>query len=145
MLLPFCRGSSSLKLVHIRQSGLDLRHYHVGSYAMDPGVIGLHTRYQVHDIRQLGVQFFNFAMWLFGPQGVPSVEALAFGDFMNGVTYSGLSLDHNFVILRNSTFTLPPFRLLDLMTEDGMDFVDRHRQILEACPTEQVLRPYLPK
>ncbi|POR37579.1 Uncharacterized protein TPAR_02215 [Tolypocladium paradoxum] len=143
ILLPFGSKSSSLRLVHIRQSGLDLTHDHAESYAMDP--VARQSRYRVYDLGQLTESFYSFATWLFGPQGIPSVEALAFGDFAYGFPYNGMWPGHNFVLLRGSWPPIPPhFRFLELKNEDARNFANRHRRVLEACPTEQLIRPYRP-
>ncbi|KND87348.1 hypothetical protein TOPH_07960 [Tolypocladium ophioglossoides CBS 100239] len=79
-------------------SGLDRTHTHVESDAMDPAARRSRSRCEVSVIGQLRDHFFNFAMGLFGPQGIPSVEALAFGDFAYGFAYNGLWLGLNFVL-----------------------------------------------
>ncbi|PNY25514.1 AAA family ATPase [Tolypocladium capitatum] len=145
LLLPFCSESSSLELVHIRQSGRDLMYHGVGSYAMDPDTRRRHGRIQVSAVSDLRDDFLYFAMWLFGPHGIASVKALAFGDFACGFLYNRQWPGHNFVMLRNDcALPKPPFSFLNLTSEHGRDFVDRHRRVLEACPTDQLIRPYRP-
>ncbi|KAI1288702.1 hypothetical protein F5Y03DRAFT_379384 [Xylaria venustula] len=68
ILEPF-RTKQSLNLLHIRQSRETMRRY--GSWGLD----------QADALRGLRIRFRRFLEWAFGPNGLPSLQVVAFGHF----------------------------------------------------------------
>ncbi|KAL2866487.1 uncharacterized protein BJX67DRAFT_354930 [Aspergillus lucknowensis] len=72
LLLPFT-NKNTLKLLHIRQAGGYTDQY--DSWGIDPS----------DDVHPRASQdLVDFGNWVFGPNGIPSLKGLAFGDFSYG-------------------------------------------------------------
>ncbi|KAJ0415419.1 hypothetical protein BJY00DRAFT_265636 [Aspergillus carlsbadensis] len=109
LLSPF-RSKSTLQLVHIRQAG---------GYSDQYGSWGVYS----HDATHVaGPGLVEVGNWLFGPDGIPSVKGLAFGDFSYGNRHSR---DRYLTMIE---LTNPP---LDV----------RFAEALAACPQDELNAP----
>jgi len=95
-------------------------------------------------------EFREFANWAFGPNGLPTLKLLAFGDF----SYKGRFDDHNKLLCRhiqsirdleNDTSQqgedelILRFRPVRGNDRELCDLIDRNAEFLEACPTEVIM------
>ncbi|KAG8405735.1 hypothetical protein J3458_021673 [Metarhizium acridum] len=162
LLLPF-KSKTSLKVLHIRQSGSDLKHYaswavegqdrtsRQGSVAShdsmeslpwtDSSVTSLPTEMEDATVRheawlrhRMRNEFCRFAEWVFGPYGISSLRIMAFGDF----AYGGRSITNNFLFGRNTEGN-SHFRLLSEYEPEWKNIRDEYRHALGACPVEALL------
>jgi hypothetical protein len=154
--LPFTT-KSSLKLLHIRQSSLDLRY--VKSLALRTPETGAETSNEQNGTDQLSAagtmsenanhgahprptdlsrllrsEFLSFAEWVFGAQGIRSLDVIIHGDFSHG-NYKG---QNNLMLLRNGDGETG-FNLLAASDRRWRDVLHRHRDVLEACPADSLL------
>ena len=81
---------------------------------------------------------YDFIQWAFGPQGLPRLQVLAFGDF----SVEGCNNDDMMIFGRRSTpDTCYPFERIDWPMEpesqsfDHFDGISRPFEFLEACPS----------
>ncbi|KAI8670234.1 hypothetical protein NCS55_00768700 [Fusarium keratoplasticum] len=79
-------------------------------------------------------QFYRFAEWAFGPQGLVTLEAIAYGGFAQG----GRVGRHSFVLCRTMGDE-SGFRLLNQDGPGWKALMDRYCNALEACPDEPPL------
>ncbi|KID73422.1 ATPase family AAA domain-containing protein 3C [Metarhizium brunneum] len=162
LLLPF-KSKTSLKVLHIRQSGSDLKHYaswavegqdrtsRQGSVAShnsmesvpwtDSSVTSLPTEMEDATVRheawlrhRMRNEFCRFAEWVFGPYGISSLQIMAFGDF----AYGGRSITNNFHFGRNTEGN-SHFRLLSEYEPEWKNIRDEYLNALGACPVEPLL------
>jgi hypothetical protein len=87
---------------------------------------------QVELLANVQTEFRMFAEWVFGPQGVSSLQFLAFGDFVCG--------KHN-LILRRSGDEEVNFRVLEPRSMEESRVVDEYQDVLEACPITTLFTP----
>ncbi|KAI5456731.1 hypothetical protein BGZ63DRAFT_428841 [Mariannaea sp. PMI_226] len=164
VLRPFA-DKTCLQLLHIRQSGECIGRF--GSWAFDTNLAdidtddyanlppGKHATQSDGSIRwvtlpslddfvveRITTEVFNdFASWVFGPNGIKSLQLLVYGDF----SCHGRYLDDMFMLQRRRAGRdgQTPFEWYDGKTEripDIEELLDRHPGFLEACPTDTLLR-----
>jgi hypothetical protein len=152
ILLPFT-SKTSLKAIHIRQTMSDISNF--GSWAFVEVLAPLISRANSDassdsdlttytegpdlgpdwdmDFTQrepeLRNDFRHFAEWAFGPDGIPSLDIIAFGDF----AYGGRENGHNVLLGRNTSGT-SNFRMLDAKTGEWKDALDKYHVAMGACP-----------
>ncbi|KAM5357024.1 hypothetical protein ACJZ2D_016690 [Fusarium nematophilum] len=175
ILLPFT-SKASLKVLHIRQSGLDLKQYASWAINNHPASATSGTRSDTSsesgeslpwtdsglttptsatkDVTfgpnavevaagknggwrgpTLRHEFRQFAEWVFGPQGIASLDIVAFGDFAHG----GRVTRNNLLLCRDADGT-SNFRLLDEYGREWKEVRDKYRTAMEACPVEPLFR-----
>ncbi|KAF5698704.1 AAA family ATPase [Fusarium mundagurra] len=175
ILLPFT-SKASLKVLHIRQSALDLKQCASWAINEDAALVTLSTRsdtssesgeslpwtdsgpttptgatqdvpfgpnaVEVADGNNGGClwpplqpEFRQFLEWIFGPQGIASLDIVAFGDFAHGGRESTYNL-----LLSRSTDATSNFRVLDKYRRECEEVRDKYRDALEACPVEPLFR-----
>ncbi|PNP60807.1 hypothetical protein FNYG_14427 [Fusarium nygamai] len=76
-------------------------------------------------------KFRQFLEWVFGPQGIASLDIVAFGDFAHGGRESTYNL-----LLSRSTNATSNFRLLDRYGRDWEEVRYKYGDAMEACPVE---------
>ncbi|KAF4501071.1 AAA family ATPase [Fusarium agapanthi] len=175
ILLPFT-SKASLKVLHIRQSALDLKQcdswaidedaalaswntrsdtssetgeFHSWTYsgpaattgATEDVTFGRHAIKVATDNNEgclgppLQHEFRQFAEWVFGPQGIASLDIVAFGDF----AYGGREAMYD-LLLSRSTDATSNFRILDRYGRDWEEVPYKYRDAMEACPVEPLFR-----
>lgn len=98
---------------------------------MDPEIEGANSL-------PLRPEFRQFLEWVFGPNGVPTVQFIAYGDFSYGGR-RGRRGGRNLILRRGSDGTAAIQVRLSL--ESLWDDVPhQYRNLLEACPLEPLLR-----
>ncbi|KAM0427191.1 hypothetical protein ACHAPT_007618 [Fusarium lateritium] len=140
----------SLKLIHIRQTGRDLKVF--GNLAVDRGSRLVDTyernnRDKDYDLAyfidgprinmtdpsiKLQDTFRSLTEWAFGPEGPPLLEAIAYGDF----AHDGRANRENLVLCPSAD----GFRIVPKDGYERMCIVDKYRSVLEACPTKPLLK-----
>lgn len=90
-------------------------------------------------------QLRRLAEWAFGPDGIPSLKAIACGDYAYGGRPS--NFEHVDVILcRPEAGSEEGFRILDRFDdksrEEREEIIDAYRDFLEACPVDPLLVGY---
>ncbi|KAI8711451.1 hypothetical protein NCS52_01408500 [Fusarium sp. LHS14.1] len=156
LLLPF-RSKTSLKAIHIRQTMSDIDNF--GSWAFIEASAPLISRADsdassdsdltTHtedsdpgpdwdlDFTQrepeLRNEFRHFAEWAFGPDGISSLDIIAFGDFAYGSRTKGRN-----VFLERNTIGTSNFRILDGQAGKWKDTLDKYQVAMEACPVEHL-------
>lgn len=84
---------------------------------------------------RLQPEFRQFLEWVFGPQGIASLDIVAFGDFAHG------GRDHsNNLLLCRSTNAMGNFRFLNRYEQDWAEVRYTYRDAMEACPVEPLFR-----
>jgi hypothetical protein len=134
ILAPFT--TQTLKVLHIRKSSVDMEEDDLGADP-DPDIMTL-------------AEFWEFANWAFGPDGLPTLKLLAFGDF----SYKGRFHVHNKLLCRhtrsirdleNNTSQqgedelILRFRPVRRNDRELWDLIDRNAEFLEACPTAVIV------
>lgn len=102
-----------------------------------------------NEMSRLPPKLRKFAHWAFGPDGLPTLEVLAFGDF----SHDGRFRNHNHLFCRHTrsirtlendtsqqgegerVLTFCPIR--GNYREWGL--IDRNKEFLEACPTNSII------
>ena len=103
--------------------------------------------FDMYKMSRLPPKLREFATWAFGPDGLPTLEVLAFGDF----SYDGQFEFHNKLFCRHTG----PIRNLENDTRNRelvrkfrpvrgndrelWDLIDRNKEFLEACPTNAII------
>ncbi len=93
----------------------------------------------------------EFASWVFGNEGIPSLQVLAYGDF----SFGGRFENHSFIFCRGEwelegepkengeggdiRFRTLPFRLLRDGDAEMKELVSENRDFLTTCPTDTIL------
>ncbi|KAK0666810.1 hypothetical protein QBC41DRAFT_325147 [Cercophora samala] len=155
LLTPFTYASRRLKLLHLRQTGSNVRKYDSWAFkeTLRPPPPGLGRRrvnpdnpknYDARDLvaltpaevqSMLEDDFARFLDWTFGPNGILSLQAVAFGDFANG-HMSGKYL-HNIFACRSSDEPYG-YRVFDCRDKghknEWRDVADEYADFLESCP-----------
>lgn len=137
----------TLQILHLRRSGPDFAHYADWSqYFKDNSPHERESRRKDdgtssdHGLSEFGDDFEDFAQWVFGPNGIPSLRLLAFGDF----SYRGRFVEYNHLLCRKSHSQAGhhrPRRYFRTITDDDnelWDLFDKHHDALEACPTDSL-------
>ncbi|KAK0744635.1 hypothetical protein B0T21DRAFT_389915 [Apiosordaria backusii] len=142
MLEP-CTSKSTLKLLHLRQTGSDFkcRGSRAMTYPRGQYMYGyshcrehIYTVFPPHDLEgMLLPAFASFLDWAFGPTGIISLEVVAFGDFAHG--RNGWAL-HNLFVCRSSLDK--KYRVFDARDRanehEWIDTRHKYRNFLESCP-----------
>ena len=123
----------TLKLLHIRRSGEEIPSFfqeNIGVWSTNgiPGTIRPEDHLELED-RDYGL--LEFARWAFGPQGLPKLRILAFGDFCYGGRYQ----ETNVFLRRQGLYPPNGFSLTsreDVINSSG---VDGPFDFLSACPS----------
>ncbi|CAI4212662.1 unnamed protein product [Parascedosporium putredinis] len=161
VLKPFAE-KTCLRILHARQSGADIKRrvswvfdtkkadaaYFAGQPPgkhVLPGAdpfcwASLPGRNNAVTVRVLTRDFLNFATWVFGPNGISSLEILAYGDF----SCHGRYLANSFMLRRKKPTEdgQMPWKWHDPERERHFEIEDllhRHAGFLEACPTDTLL------
>ena len=82
-------------------------------------------------------EFHNLVSWALGPDGIHSLQVIAFGDF----SCRGRFSSHNLVLHRTDSPVAEgklPCRLLDPRLDREGSLYDDIREFLEACPSESL-------
>ncbi len=82
-----------------------------------------------HALSSFGPEFRQFAKWIFGPDGVASVQIIAFGDFSHG------KRRWPNIVLRRNTAGPMKFQSLSLYLRETDEAVRDYYEVLEVCPT----------
>ena len=159
MLMPFV-SKTSLKMLHIRQSGSDLEHYgswaikqasdttikslsDCGNFSSATDSVATNSINEMEETplasdlsgtvnkHRLRDEFRRFAEWVFGPQGIASLHIIAFGDFAHG----GRATHNNLLLCRDSHES-GSFRLLRENESKWAEIREEYRNMMEACPVE---------
>jgi hypothetical protein len=167
ILVPF----TTLKILYIRKSGIDIEGpdedaitaYNEapedGSKESPSNSLGhlniTHSTasldsFVMYKMSRLPPKLREFATWAFGPDGLPTLEVLAFSDF----SYDGrfefrnkLFCRHTRSIrnLENDTSQqledelIRIFRLIRRNDRELWDLIDRNKEFLEACPINSII------
>ncbi|KAL6915512.1 hypothetical protein FSST1_007007 [Fusarium sambucinum] len=167
ILLPFV-SKKSLKVLHIRNTGANagttpssvfdkalelgiteaeqnggpinstIRDSDLDTQLQEDIAIGLRERRE-WKTPPLLQSFRVFADWVFGPEGVKSLDYIVAGDLSHGNRYS----DSNALICR-STEGVRRYRVISQKTggEEWVDVKSRFGRALEACPVENIVPEY---
>ncbi|KAL1965854.1 hypothetical protein VTN77DRAFT_4987 [Rasamsonia byssochlamydoides] len=161
---------SSLKVLHIRQSGSDLKRFrswgiryavsaadpHGESDEMDSSTSATGSSESSEDKRsgeslskekrfpEIPEALDKFAQWAFGHKGFRSLQVLAFGDF----SYNGRYSRGNVLLCRKSDSAqmqqggLPGknYRHLTKGDQSLRDLLRKYFHVLQACPTDLLLK-----
>lgn len=161
VLKPFV-DKRCLRILHIRQSGVHIERF--GPWVLDTGKVdaayfaghppGKHVLpgtnrfcwvslpgHNLVTVRALTRDFLNFATWVFGPDGISSLEILVYGDF----SCHGRYLADSFMLRKKQPTEdgQMPWKWHDPERErhpDIEDLLHRHAGFLEACPTSTIMR-----
>lgn len=139
--------STSLELLHLRQSRVDLN-INVSEFfervteqegsSSDQGGSGD----QSSESYRLRTPLRHLAQWAFGPDGIPSLKFIACGDYAYGGRSSG-SERVDVILCRPKAGSKKAFRILDRFDdrakEERTSIIDVYRDFLEACPVEPLL------
>ncbi|CAH0022673.1 unnamed protein product [Clonostachys rhizophaga] len=83
-------------------------------------------------------EFLDMVRWAFGPEGINSLDVLAFGDFSNGCREP----QNNLVFSRNRTGNKWGFSRIHVDGEEWHDVLDQYGDAIEACPTDRLLHTW---
>jgi len=77
-------------------------------------------------------ELLDFVIWAFGPQGLPDLQIIAYGDFSAQGRYTRF----------NSLFRRDRDGLFCELTKaaSGWPLIEKHREALESCATHSILR-----
>jgi hypothetical protein len=129
-----------LRVLHIRQSGTDLKRYN--SLGVKRAVVNQwrqSTGVPEYRPRELTKSLHDLAQWAFGPQGLPSLEVIVYGDFSHQGRYAqshvylcrhaGLHQDYE------QDMAGQTFRHFSRDDWRQNDELQRFSNMLAACPT----------
>lgn len=147
-LLQSSARSTSLKLLHLRQSGGDditRRQSPFFDILEESDARATHPgRIRIEDCL-LRTQLEALAAWAFGNDGITSLQVIACGDFAYGgrpPTSCG-SEPADVILCRPEADSEERFRVLDRVNEEVQDeraeIIDMYRDLLKACPHQAVL------
>jgi hypothetical protein len=88
-------------------------------------------RYETPSGHRLKNKFCRFAEWVFGPQGIASLQVVVFGDFAHG----GRMPSQNLLLCR-SRQGRSKFRVLGGSDPELKRVQAEYRKVLEACPVQ---------
>ncbi|SPQ20845.1 1a532a71-0c79-4bda-9482-1067b3070ccc [Thermothielavioides terrestris] len=89
-------------------------------------------------------QFIEFAEWAFGPQGIGSLQFLAFGKFAHGgrLPFGWRLRSASFILARGrGDGAGSAFRVLSERGPEARAMLEKYRDALEACPMDELLHP----
>lgn len=101
-----------------------------GSHANDGRVVDWYTAGILGKLRK---EFVQFAKWIFSPQGVASLQIVAFGDFAHGRFYQ-----ESIMLCRDPDSPMN-FRGFDVHSTECKRILDEHRDVLGSCPVQPLL------
>ncbi|KAK4649720.1 uncharacterized protein QC761_0024260 [Podospora bellae-mahoneyi] len=149
LLKPFTGGSRRLRLLHLRKTGSDYA-WAFKATSLPPCSRrrrALSTRAHGEEdvfllpippsdmLSSLRPPFSYFLNWAFGPKGIRSLQAVAFGDFANG--HMGGKFLHNIFAIRNKD-ELQGYQVFDCRDKahehKWRAMADRYADFLESCP-----------
>lgn len=94
---------------------------------------------EVSESYRLQPQLSRLAEWAFGPDGIPSLEVIACGDFAYRGRPSGFKRV-DVILCRPAVGSEEGFRILDRFddssSEEREEIIDTYRDFLEVCPVE---------
>ncbi|OAL51397.1 hypothetical protein IQ07DRAFT_631268 [Pyrenochaeta sp. DS3sAY3a] len=140
-------GKRSLRLLHIRQSGDDLYMLENWGLLEDVGVDTATTSQSGENgaesecsPKKLTARLHNLAQWAFGPQGLPSLEAIICGDF----SYDGRYHQSNVFLSRNYGHQQhdcagQTFRQLSQDDQQRRELLGEYKDMISACPATPLL------
>ena len=84
------------------------------------------------DLVERRFELLDFVIWAFGPQGLPDLQIIAYGDFSAQGRYTRF----------NSLFRRDRDGLFCELTKaaSGWPLIEKHREALESCATHSILR-----
>ncbi|KAL2817947.1 hypothetical protein BDW59DRAFT_129607 [Aspergillus cavernicola] len=140
-------SKTRLKILHIRESGSDLKH--LRSRWIERPKNGIHDSElsndennaefsRINGCPEITRAFHKFAQWAFGARGFPSLQVLAYGDF----SYNGRYKKSNALFCRDVGLPTPSernYRRLTKADKPLWDMLHQHTDILQACPTDLLL------
>ncbi|KAH8650229.1 hypothetical protein BGZ60DRAFT_569554 [Tricladium varicosporioides] len=105
--------------------------------------------FNICEMSRLPPKLRKFANWAFGPDGLPMLEVLAFGDF----SHDGRFHNHNRFYCRHTRSIRTPGNVTLQQSEHERvltfrpirkndkewDLIDRNKKFLEACPTNSII------
>ncbi|KAI0543820.1 hypothetical protein F4679DRAFT_567183 [Xylaria curta] len=124
LLESYCQ-KGTLKVLHLRQSKLDIKRY--GSWGFIRG-----------EPESLTPEFQDLASWVFGPDGINSLQLLAFGDFI----CRGRLFSFNLILRRKDAPVTDgelPYHRIDPWLERNKSISDAVCGFLEACPSTPLM------
>ncbi|KAL2022247.1 hypothetical protein VTK56DRAFT_5857 [Thermocarpiscus australiensis] len=149
ILKPYTTSQPTLKLLHLRQTGSHKRQH--GSLFLDLPAPTNRRRREANQVREvrhdilqdmLNEPLRRLAEWAFGPQGIPSLEIIACGDFAHGRDGDTL---HNAFVCRSKDRDgdgRRAYRVFDPRDREHehewAGVVRPHRGFLEACPVGSI-------
>ncbi|KAF2193539.1 hypothetical protein K469DRAFT_691105 [Zopfia rhizophila CBS 207.26] len=134
-------SKSSLQVLHIRQSGSDLKwtaswgiclkRYKSGYY------IPVYTTDQDEEFPVLVEELSEFARWAFGPDGFVALKILAFGDF----SYQGRHQRAQVLLCRDESRVSDNasgknFRYVKKSDQELWELLEYYSEALESCPAD---------
>ncbi|VUC37058.1 unnamed protein product [Clonostachys rosea] len=156
-LLAGFKERNTLKVLHIRQSSAYLEIYNhssaVSQLDLERAMIANQKDIDSMDFddkwlnvikpkrpvkleaEEVQTEFLDSVRWAFGPEGINSLDILAFGDF----SYGCREPQNNLVFSRNRTGNEWSFSLIHVDDEEWQDVLDEYGDAIEACPTDRLL------
>ncbi|RDA96181.1 hypothetical protein CP533_1634 [Ophiocordyceps camponoti-saundersi (nom. inval.)] len=129
LLRPFTQ-TSSLRFLHVRQTECDVEHQ--GSYCYANAA-------ETQAGARLRPAFVELANWLFGPQGIRSLQTLAFGDFASNRPSPG----HSLFLVRDHGQSRG-YSIIQPESDKGRRLLaksDGYSRMLSACPVLKSIKP----
>ncbi|RFU79798.1 aaa family atpase [Trichoderma arundinaceum] len=124
-----------LSCVPERLSGSDLKHYASWAVSRNSNQANPSTRSnETRSSLSLRDEFGQFADWVFGPEGIPSLQSVVFGDFAHG----GRVTLHN-LLCHRCVDGGSNYRLIGDYGPEWIEVRDEYRYAMEACPAEPLL------
>jgi hypothetical protein len=147
-VLDALTARQSLRILHVRQSGADIRrsgswgelHPYENTASEPDSPASGESAQNLGPI--LTKPLRNLAQWAFGPEGLLSLQVIAFGDF----SYEGRYANSQVLLVRNTAESDSrhgtkehTFRRIRLTDQWQNDLISRYSQMLAACPTSPLL------
>jgi hypothetical protein len=134
-------------VLHIRQSGSDLKHFRSWGIDSKPDYVtnasddGESSDDESFDSPKITEELDEFAQWAFGENGLQSLRVLAFGDF----SYNGRYSRGNVLLCRqyDSATSKSPGKNYRYFTSRDLPewrLFQKHFDVLQACPTDLLLK-----
>ncbi|KAI1745254.1 hypothetical protein F4680DRAFT_97570 [Xylaria scruposa] len=124
LLQPYCQ-KGTLKVLHVRQSRLDIQRF--GSWC-----------FKTRKPDSMTPEFQDLVSWVFGPDGINSLQLLAFGDF----SCRGRLYAYNLILCRKDAPVADgelPYHRLDPWLARNKSLSDSVCEFLEACPSAPLM------
>ncbi|CAH0046306.1 unnamed protein product [Clonostachys solani] len=87
------------------------------------------------EAEEIQPEFLDLVGWAFGPEGINSLDVLAFGDFSHGCREP----QNNLLFSRNRTGNKSSFSRIHMDDEEWHDVLDQYGDAIKACPTDRLL------